>query len=253
MNRFILRPYLRPEPDLVALAQTIKKQDPIVNPPVPPAVIPVTVQNNAECWSIDGVSYRDNFYVADLGKKLLEDGAEHTQYEWAERAEEAMPKGGLYTPDYPLFYGIVKAAKTAGLEDVRKFLRDTSRANRLMTLTRIQYQPSGEDIIIHNFGTRDRYYEQVQFVGEDGQINSSDAALPYQKLLGTDDNTQEILDVFKWLNGTDTYIFRVNVRQPAVDERVARFCSDSGRAYLSCYKDPNSSGSSLGVRLSRAP
>ena len=173
----------------------------------------------------------------------------HTQYEWAKRAEEAMPKGGLYTPDYPIFYGIVKAAKTAGLEDVRTFLRDKSLAKGFMTLTRIQYQSSGEDIIIHNFGTLDRYEEQVAFVGRDGKVNSSDAALPYQRLLGTYDNTQEILDVFKWLNGTDTYISRVNNRPSVVDERVAWFSAGSDRAYLGCDGDPAFSYSSFGVRL----
>jgi hypothetical protein len=241
---------LQPEPDLVALAQTIKKQDPIVNPPVPPAVIPVTVQNNAECWSIDGVSYRGNFYVADLGKKLLEDGAKHTQDEWVKRAEEAMPKGGLYTPDYPLFYGIVKAVKTAGLEDVRTFLRETSRAHWLMTLTRIQYNPKGTDTIIHHYGTKDVYQASADFRGKDDLIKNTSCVKAYQALLGTTDSITEINNLFQWLNDTDTYIYRVNTRpKKTMDERVAGFVAGSDGAFLGCFRLPSGSVSGLGVRL----
>ena len=258
MNHHILRPYLPEEPDLVSLAQVAQqrepkpdgKKDPPVNPPLISPVVPITSKNSAEFWSIDGVSYRGNFYTVDLGKKLLDDGNSHTQDEWAIRAKEEMPKGELYTPDYPLFYGIVKSAKVAGLEDVRTFLKDTSRAKWLMTLTRIQYAPKGKDTLIHNYGTNDVYQTHADFIGKDDLIKNTLCTQAYQALLGTSDSIQEINSLFQWLNETDTYIFRVNARpKKNIDERVAWFDAYSAGAGLYCDGDPSGSYSSLGVRL----
>ncbi len=258
MNRNILRPYLPEEPDLVSLAQAAQQREPKldgkevppVNPPLISPVVPITSKNSAEFWSINGVSYRGNFYTVDLSKKLLDDGNSHTQDEWAARAIEAMPKGELYTPDYPLFYGLLKAVQSAQLEDVRTFLKDTSRAKWLMTLTRIQYNSKGTDTLIHNYGTNDVYQTHADFRGKDDLIKNTSCTQAYQALLGTSDSIPEINSLFHWLNETDTYIYRVNARpKKNIDECVARFYAYSGRADLGCGGDPAYSYSSLGVRL----
>ena len=172
------------------------------------AAVSPGIQSSADFWSISGVQYRNGIYTVDLMKTLLDNGTTKTQDAWATHYESGRDQNEFHIPDYPLFYGIFKtlhtirddATKATEIAEAHKFLKDTSRAKWLMTLTRIQYQPSGNDLIVHNFGTRDHYEEQVPFIGGDGKVTSSDASLPYQKLLGTNDNTQGIIDVFKWLN-----------------------------------------------------
>ena len=251
MNRHILRPYLQPEPDLVALAQSTKisdKKDPSVNPPLKSPVVSTNVQSNADFWSIS-LLYRGEQYTADLMKTLLEDGRVHTQDEWAARYERVRGSDEFYTPDYPAFYGIVKSAKIAGLEDVRTFLKDTSRAKWLMTLTRIAYQPSSHDTVIHNYGTQDRYQTSVDFITLNEFIINTNKPWSYQGLLETRDNVQEINEVFNWLNGTNTYAWKLNSKPDKVIERVARFGAGSDWAGLYCDGNPTGSDSSLGVRL----
>ncbi len=251
MNRYILRPYLQPEPDLVALAQSTKVNDkevPPVNPLLKSPVVSTNVQSNVDFWSIP-LLYRSEQYTADLMKTLLEDGAAHTQDEWAARYERVRGSDEFYTPDFPAFYGIVKAAKIAGREDVRTFLKDTSRARWLTTLTRIAYQPSSHDTIIHNYGTQDRYQTSVDFITPNEFIINTNKPWSYQGLLETRDNVQEINKVFNWLDGTNAYSWKVNTKPDKVDERVARFDADSVRAGLDCDRDPAGSYSSLGVRL----
>ena len=134
-------------------------------------------------------------------------------------------------------------------EDAREFLRKTSRERWLMTLTRIRHFPRGKDEIIHNFGTLvDPHKMEADFVGPDGLIKDTNA--PYAGLLGTSDSVSQIDNVFKWLNGTSAYIYRLNEKPRKVDERVARFGADSGGADLSCDGYPSYGGESLGVRLS---
>src|SRR3989344_3960995 len=188
-----------------------------------------SIQSSADFWSLSGVTYRNSVYSVDLMKTLLDSGNAKTQDQWAAHYEAGRDQNEFHVPDYPLLYGIVKTlyatrddtTQSTEIAEVHKFLKDTSRAKWLMTLTRIQYQPNGagNDIFIHNYGTRDRYEENADFVDIDKKIEASDDALPYQKLLGTNDTTSGILEIFKWLNDTDTYIYRVNKRpKKDVDE-----------------------------------
>ena len=211
------------------------------------------VNHMNDCWSISGVGYRNRIHTVDLAKSLLDNGSAKTQDDWASYSEASISQNGFRTPDYPLLYGIVKAiymgrndsTKAQEIGEAQKFLKDTSRAKWLMTLTRISYKSRGNDVVIHNFGTRDTYEELSDFIGPDGFITAASAS-PCKALLGTDD-IQEIKDVFQWLNGTNTYLWRVNSK--ADTERIARFVADSGGAVLGCGGVPSYANSSLGVRL----
>ena len=219
-------------------------------------------------WHIDDVLYRGEQYVADLSRTLLDSGAEHTQDEWAARYERAIDNNDFYTPDLPTLYGIVKALYTARgdasragqIAEAQEFLKSTSRAKWLMTLTRIAYQPIGDDIIIHNHGTRDRYENKVDFITSSECIKKTNRPTSYKALLGTQDSVQEINSVFHWISDRD--IYAVVKPKPSVIERVARFLvnskviervarlnASSYWAYLNCYWNPTYSNSSFGVRM----
>src|SRR3989344_201617 len=240
-------------PRLKALADRLKTDLPSENVPIIGAEKEetrvqsptVNVRSNADAWSISGVEYRNGVYTVDLAKSLLDGRNSRQQAEWIDYSQEAIAKGEFYTPDYPLFYGTVRAlfrakdepAKLQEAEEAKKFLQDTSRARWLMTLTRIKYQPQVnllkraifgrraifgvEDIIVHNYGMPDSYEEKTNFIGANRLIKDVASPASCKALLGTG-NIKEIKDVFQWLNGTDTYLWRVNGRENSVIEKVAR-------------------------------
>lgn len=234
-------------------------KEPPVSPPTPPAPIEPSVSSSDAYWSIDGIQYRGARCRVDLMKTLLEAGVSKTQDQWATHYTANKPNGNFHAPDYPLLYGLLKGmhnirsdpVHATTIEEARTFLQSSARAKWLMTLTRIQYNPSGRDKIIHNFGTNDRYDEEVDFVGPDHSVKSSTTPQIYPALLGTPDTLAEINSVFNWLNQTDAYLYRVNAKPREQIERVARFYAGSDWAYLDCGRGPQYSYAGLGVRVVR--
>ena len=252
-------------PKLKALADRLKTDLPSENVPIigtqrkdPTPPVTVNVRGNADAWSISGVEYRNGVYTVDLAKSLLDGGNSRQQDGWVDYSKSASAKGDFYTPDYPLFYGTVRAlfrakdepSKLQEAEEAKKFLQDTSRTRWLMTLTRIKYQPTGNDEVVHNYGMSDEYKVSKSIVNPDRFIESADSKA-LEAILGTGD-VGEISNVFNWLNGTKTYLWIVNERPSSVDERVARFDAGSVRAGLYCDGYPSYSDASLGVRVARA-
>lgn len=223
-----------------------------------PPLIVKPAQTNLQFWTIPGANYRGSPVNVEILKTLLDNGTAKKQDEWASYSESARTNGEFYTPDYPLFYSALERAfdlkddpnyKTQ-LEEMRIVLKDFSRVNWLMTLTRIGYASSGKDTITHNFGLSDKYLLLEDFVGKDGELPAGSPAKVYQSLLGTKSQIDKIKNVFSWLNETPVYIWRLNSKPTSVDERVAGFVADSGRAILGCGGVPTYTDSSLGVRLS---
>ena len=246
--------------ELMKWKKPINPSRPAAPEPAQPAnPIPASINSVSDYWSIDGVQYRNGIHTVDLSKSLLDGDSAKTQDQWVAHYNDAKGKNEFHAPDFPLLYGIVRALHTARdnasvkteIDEAKKFLFDKSRAHWLMTLTRVRYKPSGTDLIIHNYGTPDKYESTTDFIGLDEYITATKQPLAYQKLLGTVDNTQQIHDVFKWLNGTDTYLWRVNSHPDSSIDRVARFSADSGRADLYCNGDPTISNLALGVRVAK--
>src|SRR3989344_9657060 len=121
----------------------------------------VEIAQLGDFWRIDGVQYRNGIHAVDLAKTLLENGDARIQDDWAKHYESAIEGEGFYTPDYPLFYGLVKVlysarddkSKSSDVVSAHDFIRDNSRAKWLVTLTRVRYNPAGNDEVIHNYGT----------------------------------------------------------------------------------------------------
>jgi len=252
--------------DYEALEKRLAQQPiiPVTNPPIvtpAPNVVPPIATNpsptNLQFWTISDVNYRGIVGNVDVAKTLLENGTSKTQSDWANYSGQARTRGDFYTPDYPLFYASLEKAfdlkdekaYKKQTEEMRTALKGLSRANWLMTLTRIKYAPKGKDTIIHNFGLNDKYELAEDFMGQDGFLPAGSPEKVYQSLLGTQNSLGKINDVFKWLNETQTYIWRVNSKPKSADERVAWFGAGSDRAVLYCDRDPTYSDSSLGVRF----
>ncbi|MEK6933288.1 MAG: hypothetical protein AABW75_00240 [Nanoarchaeota archaeon] len=240
-----------------AAQEPLRPESPAQTPPASTSpAAPIIITPNSQFWTINNVLYRGRTMEVDLAKGLLDNGSVKTQEQWAEYSMKAKKQGEFYTPDYPLFYSILRSVKAGQVvnsqvgKEISSTIKEISRNHFLMTLTRIGYQPQGKDIVTHNFGMNDQYEIRERFVGQDGWISKLNDADVYEALLGTD-KTQEIDEVFQWLNGTDAYLFRVNSRPSKLDERVAGFYAGSVGAGLGCVRYPLSSNSSLGVREAR--
>ena len=217
-----------------------------------------SIEDVAGCYRISGMEYRNGICQIDISKALLPAG---TQEEHAQGRKQALANNDFYTPDFPLFHGVINALyqNREGpfknqIESARASLSDLMNGKWLMTLTRIRYAPTGQDSVIHNYGQDDQYEAAIGFVGPDGVITKQEtnAAPALQALLSTQQSPQEIDQVYKWLRNKNAYLWRVNNRPKNNDERVARFFADSDGASFDCYWVPQGSGAAFGVRVRAA-
>lgn len=211
------------------------------------------IVDEQDYWRVSGVRYRNGIYTVDLLKELLDAGNSRTQDRWAEYSEKAKKQGRFYVADMPLYFALFeslfKQKSKPESEKAREFIQKQIKKYWLTTLTRILYQPQGEDKIIHNYGTPASYPLEENIVGPDRTIESTDKDA-LEAILGTD-NINKIRNVFKWINKTDTYLWRLNSKPKRIDERVTRFGAVDDAAYLYCGANPGGSSPTLGVRLTR--
>ena len=214
-----------------------------------------SLEDKTYFYEINGIPYRNEICCIDLSKTLL---PSKTQDEHAEHRLNAK-SGEFYLEDISLYYALVAALYSNRgsqsfkdqIEEARQFIKESILKNWLMTLTRIGYNPNGNDLIIHNYHQPDEWGVKIDtFVGPDGYLNdvsTTNAERPLQALLGTQQNANEINSVYNWLTGGNAYIWRVNLHPEKFDERVAGLSAGSDRAYLSCRRSPSNSGGGLGV------
>ena len=133
-----------------------------------------TLEDLTDFYAINGIEYRKGIYQVDLSKSLLPSG---TQDEHAQRRLKALKSNDFYTPDYPLFHAVINTLHQnregvfrEQIEQARVFLADLVNEGWLMSLTRIKYQPNGNDIVIHNYNQDEQYEIPVSFVSPDGYI-----------------------------------------------------------------------------------
>jgi hypothetical protein len=220
-----------------------------------------SIEELVNCWRINGVSYRNGIYQVDASKTLLPEG---TQKEHAQRRKEALTNNGFYTPDYPLFHGVMNAlyqnregSFNGKIEEARTsfidFLSNFVKNRWLTTLTRIRYAPHGQDLVIHNCGQDDEYEVPSNFVGPSGDITKpeTNAGTALQALLGTQQSPQEINQVYGWFRDTDYFLARIGTRPQEITEEMAIFVTRCKSACFDCFGDPLYPFPSLGVRAEK--
>ena len=217
-----------------------------------------SLEERADSWKIRGI----NGILVYLSKDQLPGGA-RTQDEYAEHRRIVIESGSdeFYCPTSPEMDLIVSALYKN--KDNPRYQKEVERAklslknivlkHYLATLTRIQYNPEGNDVIIHNYKQPDEHKIEVNnFTGPNRYILSQEttnAKAPLQALLDTKDSLEEINERYKWLTSADSYVIRLNSRPEEQDEKVARFFAYSDGALLSCYGDPLGSNASLWVKF----
>jgi hypothetical protein len=197
----------------------------------------VYTQPSEGFWDVPGVLYRGKTGTYRLFEQMT---SAMNQEQLAELYETEKQKGNPHPTDAPLILAIASVAHSSrdenpqDTERLRQFLR-TSFRKYPNTLTRIAYEPSGKDKIIHNYKTSDEYSIEESVVGPDGLMNEISNKKVLESLLGTSNVTQ-INAVSQWINGTDSYIWRLNSKPSKKDERVARFDAAGGRFGLFCLR-----------------
>jgi len=213
----------------------------------------VNVESGGDFWRIENVLYRGQVQPVRLLKGLLDNGAVKTQDGWAEYSNESRSKGEFYTPNYQLAHSTIRAlwegrdgVGKSEVEEIREFLKKTSREKWLMMLTRVGYKKKGKDEVIHDYGLANAFSERVDFAGKDERVISSCNKDVYRVLLG-DEDVGRIAEIYQWLNETPVHLWRVNSKPEQDIERVARLNAGSGWAYFYCDRVPSGANASLGV------
>ena len=214
------------------------------------------IEDKTDFWRIDNVPYGNRVSSVGLAKTLLDSGNAKTQDEWAEYSRQARQSNGFYAGSFPLYYSLFShlhdlrenPSMRNTAEEARQFISKQMFEKYLMTLTRLQYKASGNDIIVHNYGMPDQSQAGGNLTGKDGWITNADTdAQGMLELLTGEKDVNRINEIYKWITGKESYLWRVNSKQDT--ERVARFRANSYRAILICGRGPRDSGASLGVKI----
>ena len=220
----------------------------------PPQVIDTSIQSQDQFWTIAGVNYRNGIYQVDLSKSLLE--GTKTQDQWAEYSRQARINNQFYVGDSPLHHALFRTLynnregpKKQEIEEIRAFLQDKMRKHLPATLTRVRYKPQGEDEILHSYKQDDQYSVSANMVGKDGKVTGIEKAA--LKAVLDDDNRDEIDAVYRWINNTDVFLWRLNQKPESLDERVVVFDAVSVGVDLYCGRVPLVSSSAFGVRVAK--
>ena len=232
--------------------------------PDKPKVVPISgsdrfsLENLVDSWMINGVNYRNGIYQVELGKELLENKAQKTQDEWIKYTKQAIQNNQFYLGDMQLYHSLFEALfrnkdnaqHKDVIEQARVFLQKTFESYWLMTLSRVKYTKQGQDKVTHNYGLQDKLEIQGNIVGADGYITQINPQNELNAILGRDD-INEINQVYNWITGKNTYLWRLNSKPKKDDERVVRFYSDSDWSDLVCYRYLDDSGRGLAVRAKK--
>ena len=215
-----------------------------------------SLENLTDFYSISGIPYRNEICCIDLSKTLL---PSKTQDEHAEHRLNAK-SGEFCLGDMSLYHALFTALYNNRdsqsfkdqIEEARQFIKESMLEHWLMTLTRIKYNPDGNDLVIHNYHQKDEWKDSINtFVGPGGYLNdvsTTNVERPLQALLDTQQNASEINSVYNWLTGGNAYIWRVNSRPEKTNEKVAGLYAGSVRASLDCDGGPSGSKEGLGAR-----
>jgi len=250
MTNYLIKPWIEPQEDIIKIVESMpdrvpetektNSRKPEEQKPKSSIIIP-----NEEFWTIENVSYNGKIQNYALSKKLLPSATQdiHAQ----NRINNS--NNGFYCGDMPLNYAIFKAvynsSESKEKQEIRQFIKKNMRERYLTTLTRIQYQSSGLDKIIHNYGIPNEQFEKsALIVGSDRELIQDDSSALEALVLTKD--VKEVKEVLNWINETPVYIWRLNNKPKQIDERIAWFYAISDGAGLGCSRNPSGTGGSLG-------
>lgn len=177
------------------------------------------VESLPDKYRLRNVFHNGDLYVIDWSKELLEFRVPLTQNEWLRETKNSLWK----VPSAPVYYSSLLALHEANgvnldredrfeaLVDCRQMHHDDFQGRRMMTSTKVIYDPLTMkpclDSVIHG----SQYGGCFSFVGPNGLIDDEELYLKYKMkyIFGTND-CQEINTVFHNLTGKFPYLIRLN-------------------------------------------
>ena len=113
-----------------------------------------SLEDKTYFYEINGIPHRNKICCIDLSKTLL---PSKTQDEHAEHRLNAK-SGEFCLGDMSLYHALFTALYNNRdsqsfkdqIEEARQFIKESMLEHWLMTLTRIKYNPDGNDLVIHN-------------------------------------------------------------------------------------------------------
>lgn len=189
-------------------------------------------------WTIPDVAYKGEIGTYRLFEQMT---YAMTQNQLAEFYEREKAKGNPIPTDAPMIQAVVTKAHELRnqnpneSERLRRFLQ-TGFKRYPSTLTKVIYNPSEKDKIVHNHKTSDEYSIDEHIVGRDCWIRNISNKKVLESLLGTS-NIKQIDEVSQWINKTNTYILRLNSKSKTKNERAVRLVAADG-FILDCREDP---------------
>lgn len=187
-------------------------------PPQTLTEVPFKIVSPQSFYTIQGVRLPSGAYGdVQVTEKLLDNGESRTQRGWQDYRNETgwgPGSGPLITAVLTTLYDN-RAAE--GVEELRKILGDDFKNRWMMTATGITYRAGASDIVTHDFGTPEQRTLEARLVGSNGLINER-MSEEIQALLGSRD-ISKIINVYKWVTGKGSYLWRLN-KQPEQDQEL---------------------------------
>ena len=152
-------------------------------------------------------------------------------------------KGNPHPASAPLIWAICESAynlrdrKSGSSEKLRNFLHRSFQRS-MNTLTSIIYSPSGEDQIIHNYGTPDEYSFEEEVIGQSDWVSKIHNKNFLEKLILNSD-IEQIYNVSRWISRTSPYLWRLRSKPKTEEEGVFAFISGGNAFDFHCNSDPS--------------
>jgi hypothetical protein len=204
------------------------------------------------------IGRKGKLYTVELQTDFLDGGSAKTQDQWAQFSKEQLSAGNYGYLSAPQFRGLAHVLRVnkdhpkagAMAREITDFLRQQHRARVLITSSRVDYMPSGKDVVTHEYGLDGEHKVKATILGPDECLHETTNPQGYQALFGTNEDITEIIQDFQHLNGTNTYAWKVNSPNPRTkDTRVVRLDADSDGFNVHCYWNPQSEDSALGGKV----
>ncbi len=185
-----------------------------------------------EYFEISGVNYRGNTHTYRVYSKMTDS---MNQDKFAKEYEKGKKEGNPHPMDSILHFSIFDSAVKSGDSDLMNFIQSGLRKYP-NTLSRVIYNHSGKDEIIHNYGTSDAYLLTGDVVGPDGWIKDINYKKSLELLIGIKD-TMKLDKISQRINKTHMYLWRINSKPSEKIERVVRFGAGDYRLFLYAGRD----------------
>jgi len=180
-----------------------------------------------EYFEISGVNYRGDTNTYRLYTKMT---PPMNQDKLAEFYEKEKKEGNPRPMDSILHFSIFDSAVKSGDSDLMNFIQSGLKKYP-NTLSRIIYNPSQKDKIMHNYGTSDYYSLMGDIAGEDNWIDKLKDKKSLELLTGIKD-INKLNKISLGINNTPMYIWRVNSKSSEKIECVVGFSAGVVRLFL---------------------